>query len=332
MSSDPVLGDFAYYTIGDALFYPGLIGLLDSLRLVGEQAPLYVVDCGFTEYQRATLARHVTLIPMRRGLHPVLQKATAPLAHPAEIMILIDADMLVTRPLAPLFQEAARGQLVAFEDAGHRERFFPEWSALGLGTPLRRPYVNCGLLIFSATTGSEFLPLFVELQERLDPADTHFGGADVANPLFFADQDVLNVIACTRFDGRMTRIAHRLAPVPPFEGLRVPDDDRFACAYEDGDVPYLLHHVRAKPWLAPMKPNAYSALLTRVVTSPAALVRLERADLPLRLRPGRLASLDKWRAGMQQDAHRLFRGRLGLRPAAERLVRRLRRNVRDQSV
>lgn len=325
MSSGRVGRDVAYYTIGDALFYPGLIGLLNSLRLVGERAPLYVVDCGFTETQRATLAPHVSLIPMRRGLHPVLQKATAPVAHAAEIMVLIDADMLVMRPLTPLFDEAASGRLVAFEDAGHRDRFFPEWSAMGLGTPRRGPYLNCGLLIFSATTGSDFLPLFIELQEQLDPADTHFGGADVANPLYFADQDVLNIIASTRFNGRITRVDHRLAPVPPFPGLQVRHDGRFACAYENGDVPYLLHHVRAKPWLAPMKANTYSELLTRVVTVPAAPIQLDRTDLPLRLRGSRFSALDKWRASMQEEAHRLFRGRLGLRPAAERLVRRARR-------
>src|SRR5262245_56422838 len=144
----------AYYTVADAAFFPGVVALFNSLRLVGEGAPLFVVDCGLTTSQQDRLSPHVSLISRARTLHPVLQKATGPLAQPAEIMVLIDSDILVTRPLTPLFDDAAQGRIVAFEDDFYRERWFAEWSSLGLGDPRRRRYVNFGLLIFSATTAS----------------------------------------------------------------------------------------------------------------------------------------------------------------------------------
>jgi hypothetical protein len=325
--------EIAYYTVADAAFFPGLVALFNSLRLVGEDAPLFVVDCGLTTSQRDRLSAFVSLIPRERALHPVLQKATGPLAHPAEIMVLIDSDILVTRPLTPLFNDAAQGRIVAFEDDFYKERWFLEWSSLGLGDPHRQRYVNFGLLIFSATTASEFLPLFVELQEKLDPASTHFGGAaksfQASNPFYFADQDILNAMLCTRFDGRVTRLEPRLAPVPPFTDLRVVDDDGLACRYPDGISPYALHHILKKPWLSKLDANAYSNLFTRAVTTPEAPMKLGTRDIPLRLTGSRLAPIDQWRVSVQLAGHRRFRGRLGLRPAVERAVHRVRSRVRD---
>ncbi len=93
-----VEGELAYYTVANAAHYPGAVALLNSLRLLGEEAPVFVVDCGLTGPQRDELSRHVTLVPRRGELPPGLQKATGPLAHPAKIMVLLDADVIVTRP------------------------------------------------------------------------------------------------------------------------------------------------------------------------------------------------------------------------------------------
>jgi hypothetical protein len=312
----------AYYTVADSAFFPGAVALLNSLRLAGECAPFFVVDCGLTAAQKNTLATRATVVPRQQGLHPVLQKATGPMAHPAEVMILVDADILITNPLAPLLERAADGQIIGFEDAASPDRHFAEWSSLGLGIPSARPYVNCGLLIFSASTASEFLPLFVELQERLDPADTHFGGGVISNPFYFADQDVLNGMLCTRFEGRVTRLEQRLAPIPPFSGLTVVSDGSGACSYADGVVPYALHHILAKPWLSKLRPNVYSELFTTYVTHPEAPIRLTWRDVPLRLTKSRLAPLDRMRVELQLVAHSRLRGKLGIRPAIERRIQR----------
>ncbi len=284
--------------------------------------------------QQERLSKHVTLVPAHGGLHPQLQKATGPLAHPAEIMVVIDADILVTRPLTPLFEDAANGRLVVFEDDRFPARFFPEWSSLGLGIPTRQPYVNSGLLIFSSATASELLPEFVEQQEQLDPTSAQFGGADMSSPFCFPDQDILNAMLCTRYDGMAVRVERRLAPFPPFPGVQVADGSRLACTYADGVVPYVLHHVNEKPWLTRMNANPYSKLFTRAVTSPGAPLRLGVRDLPLRLSRSRLAPIDRWRVSIQLAAHHRLRGKLGLRPAIGRGVHRIRRRgdeVTDRS-
>ena len=324
----------AYYTVADTRFFPGVVALLNSLRLAGEEAPLFVVDCGLTDAQRERLADHVTFVAANRDVHPGIQKAAGPLTHPAEIMVLIDADILVTRPLTPLFADASRGLIVGFEDKYYRDRCFPEWSSLGLGNPRKHRYVNSGLLIFSAVTADELLPLFVELQAQLDPT-LFFGRAaessQESNPFYFADQDIFNALFCTRFDGRVVRLDHRLAPVPPFPGIEVLDGSRPACAYADGVVPYALHHILKKPWLSPMDANPYSDLFTKVVTNPQAPVRLGARDVPRRLTDSRLAPIDQWWVSLRGSAHRTFRGKLGVRPAVERRVQQLRSLRQDAS-
>jgi hypothetical protein len=239
-------------------------------------------------------------------------------------MVVIDADILVTRPFAPLFEDAANGRIVAFQDDYQRDRYFPEWSSLGLGIPRQTPYLNCGLLLFSATTAADFLPLFVDHQKRLDPADTHFGEGAMSNPFYYADQDVLNAMLCTRFHDRAVRLEQRLAPVPPFAGLNVEAGSGPVCRYADGAVPYALHHINRKPWLSPTRPNPYSKLFTRLVTGSEARVKLGKRDLPLRLSDSRLAPFDWWRVSIQLAARQRLRGKLGLRPAIERRVHQIR--------
>jgi hypothetical protein len=314
--------DVAYYTVADSSFFPGAVALLNSLRRVGEQAPLYVVDCGLTAEQRKRLSTRATVVPRHEDLHPQLQKATGPLAHPAKIMVFIDADILVTRPLAPLLAEAEAGQIVAFRDIGNPDRFFEEWSSPELGQAQRRPYVNSGFFAFSWDTARELLPLFVELQGAVDMSATyhyHGRGGSPSHPTYFPDQDVLNALLCTRFDGRVTRLEGRLAPFPPFDGVRLIDGDKTLCVYPDGVAPFALHHISRKPWLAPLQANAYSRLFTVLVTDPRTCVQLDRRELPLRLTNRPFASVDRWRASMQFAARQRLRGKLHIRPKIARL-------------
>ena len=315
----------AYYTAADARFFPGLVGLLNSLRLTGAEGPLFVVDCGLTEDQRRRLTPLATLVPTHKGLHPRLQKATGPLAYPAELMVIIDSDILVTRPLDTLLTDAARGAIVGFEDKFYPDRTFGDWASLGVGTPKERPYVNCGLLVMSAATGEELLPVFVELQERFDQSRADFGGAptstQTANPFYFGDQDILNALFSSRFDGRVVTLEARLAPVPPFEGLELLADAPLSCAYADGVVPYALHHTLEKPWLSLLEPNAYSEIFSRVLAIPESPLRLGRGEIPLRLAAGRLASVARAFASARRVVRRRIRGKLGLRPAIERNLR-----------
>jgi hypothetical protein len=308
--------DRAYYTVADSTHFAGAVALFDSLRALGELAPVYLVDCGLTESQRERLKGHITLVPPHKDLHPSCQKATGPMAHPAEVMVVVDADILVTRAFDPLIERARQGQIVGFEDFRLGDRFFEEWSVVGLGEPRRRPYINAGQLVFSAEIAAELLPRLVELEEQLSPTDTHYGGGVLSNPFFFADQDVLNAMFCTTFWGRVETIEARLAPFTPFPGLGLVEPR--SVAYADGVTPYVLHHVEAKPWLAPLIDNVYSRLFTSFATASDAPVRLEKGDLPLRLSASRLAPVDRLRVSLQHRFRRHFRGKLGIRSRVDR--------------
>ena len=81
-------------------------------------------------------------------------------------------------------------------------------------------------------------------------------------------------------------LENRLAPNPPFQGLRVLDRATLRCADRDGTEPYALHNFYRKPWLVRTRSNPYSRLLTRVVLGPDVTLRLDPSELPLRLRAG----------------------------------------------
>ena len=54
----------AFYTISNAGYFPGLVGLVNSLRTVGHRETIFVADVGMTEEQQALLKPHCTLIPL----------------------------------------------------------------------------------------------------------------------------------------------------------------------------------------------------------------------------------------------------------------------------
>src|SRR3954447_2697181 len=65
-----------FYTIANAPFFPGLVGLLNSLRLSGNEGELVVLDRGLTAEQRARLEPHVRLVQLTEEStpHPTLLK------------------------------------------------------------------------------------------------------------------------------------------------------------------------------------------------------------------------------------------------------------------
>jgi hypothetical protein len=318
----------AYYTTSNASHYAGVVALLDSLRLVGEEAPLVVVDCGLTNDQRRRLACQATIVPRDGSAHPGLQKTTGPLAHPAEVMVLVDADVIVNRSLTPLLDEARRGRIVAIED-NNPQRFFAEWELLGLGAPSRRTYVNAGHFVLPIDLARDFLPVFGRLQARLDLDGSAYAPGllyDAAtNPFFHADQDILNAMLCTRYDDVAVRLGAAAWSNPPFGGLERTGRTDALCARADGSAPYFLHHLGRKPWLASLPPSVYSELFASLVTAPEAPVRIPQRELPLRLSGGRLAAIDRRRASLQHWGHQRFRGKLHIRPAIARARLRLAR-------
>jgi len=307
----------AFYSVTGRDFFPGAVALLNSLRLLGHDEPLLVVDCGMTARQRDLLAEHATVLAAPGPAPPSVLKLVAPQAHPAEVMVLLDADVIVTRPLTELFEAAAGGTLVAFRN--DRERYFAEWGELlGLGPVRADPYLTSSAVMLGREAGKRLLPLIDELQAGIDRERTWVGGGAQADPLYYLDQDVLNAVAHSRLaPERVVALDARLAPIPPFAGVRLLEPQGLRCAYRDGARPYLLHHASRKPWLVRMRSSVYSRLLTRLLLAPDVALRLDPRDLPLVLRTGSAAGAARLATDLLMTAPGAVR-RLRRRPAPVR--------------
>jgi hypothetical protein len=276
----------AFYCVTGRDFFPGVVALLNSLRLVGHTEPLHVLDCGMDPHQRARLAKHATVVPATSADPPSMQKLVLPELHPAEVRVLCDADLIVTRPLDELLETAAARGVVAFEN--DTPRHFPEWGELlGLGRIRPAPYVSSGAVFAGGDAGVEALRLLGERQGSVDPERTWLGSATEREPFYYLDQDVLNAVLHSRIPPEeLTILDARMAPIPPFAGVRLRDAASLRCEYRDGTAPYLLHHCFRKPWLVPVRSNPYSRLLTRLLLGPDVPLRLDPGELPRRLRGG----------------------------------------------
>jgi lipopolysaccharide biosynthesis glycosyltransferase len=235
----------------------------------------------------------------------------APLAHPTDVMVLIDADIIVTRPLTGLIDEARSGKIVAFADT--IDRFDERWSELlGLGTLRRQPYVNSGLLVAERQLGTRLLERVSTCSEQVDVARSCIGNGSPDYPFYYLDQDVLNALLATYAAEELELLDHRLAPFPPFVGVRVVDEAALRCSYEDGREPFALHHIQCKPWISATRWNVYSHLLARLLLREDVALPLRRDEVPLRLRTGGIAWLEKRRSDALA-ALRAVRARLALR-------------------
>jgi hypothetical protein len=282
----------AFYCVADERYFLGAVGLLNSLRLVGHTEPFHLLDCGLTAEQRDLISPHANLVPNRGDTPPWLLKTVAPLRHPAEVMVLIDADMIVTRRLDEPIEWAGEDRVVAVEN--DRDRFVAEWGELlDLGPVRRRPYVSSGLVFAGEGLGREVLGLMERLQDRVDFDQTFWRRNVPDYPFLYGDQDVLNAILASRRvpAERFLTVEHRLAPTPPFGRLRVIDEASLRCGYPDGTEPYVLHNFYRKPWLVRMRSSAYSRLLTRCLLGHGLALPIAPRALPLRLRMGARAAL-----------------------------------------
>jgi hypothetical protein len=309
--------DCAFYIVSDSGHFIGVVALLNSLRLCGHHEPVFVVDAGLRPRQRALLEGHATIITPQEPLPPMLMKPAGPLACPAEVAVVLDADVIVTRPLTPLIDIARAGRLVAFEnDDRNRDRFHADWgNLLDLGPLERRPYLADGQLLLPHPIARWLLPLWAEKQQLIDLRQSLLGVGRESDPFYFPDMDVFNaVVSASLPRNDLMTFPNRLAPHPPFDGVSLVNRASLHCAYADGARPFLLHHVQRKPWLAATPRNVYAALLPRLLLADDVCLRLEAAEVPLRLREGALARVDLMRASTQALLRSRLRGRLGIRP------------------
>jgi hypothetical protein len=307
------VGPVAFYAVSDAAHFLGLVGLLNSLRMAGHHEPLFVADCGLESWQRNLLEPHAELVSIEAPVAPHLLKPMLPLDRPSEVMTIVDADVLVLRPLAPLLQAAAAGRFVVFTDpVSHR--FDDRWESLLDLPPLeRRPYVNSGFLVLPPAAGRRVCEAVLNGQGRVEGLSLAATTRRPTDPFFYVDQDVWNAVLASLVPSAEIEILEaELAPHPPFAGVRLLDLKTARCAYTDGREPYLLHHVARKPWLAPTRSSVYSQLLGRFLLGDDLALSLDPRNVPLRFRSGVLALLDRLRAEGVGVVHQQ-RGRLGLR-------------------
>lgn len=315
----------AFYAVVDAKHFLGAVALVNSLRAAGHEDPVHFYDCGLEAWQADILGRVASLEPAAaEDAPPHLLKLEQPLARPADVMVLVDADVLVLRPLEPLIAPARQGAIAAFADPVIH-RFRPEWSeVLDLG-PLRRgPYVNAGVIAVPRAGGLEVVRIVHTGQAKVDPLRTTETKGRPEDPFYYLDQDVWNaVLASAENPCEVEVFPGRLAPHPPFSGLISSRGDPLACEYADGTAPLLLHHVGRKPWIQPTFESPYTRLLSYFLLSPGLPVQVDPARVPLRLRSGFLAAVERKRTTALAALHSQ-RGRLGVRRwlAARRSARR----------
>ena len=284
----------AFYAVADSAYFVGLVAMINSLRLVGHDEPIYITDCGLSESQARQLADHVTFVD-GPALAPHLAKTVAPLAHPADVMVLIDTDMIVTRHLGELLEEARAGKVLAFTDE-IADRYDERWATLlGLGPIRRQPYVNSGLILAGRAIGKTVLEQLAAGCALVDMEQTIIGKGTSEYPFFYPDQDILNAVMGTFPPAQVGILDHRLAPFPAFAGLADVDEATLACSYRDGVRPYVLHHILEKPWSSPTRSDIYSRLLSRLLVEPDVALVLPRRDVPLRLRRGPASWLEHQR-------------------------------------
>lgn len=283
--------------------------MINSLRAQGHEEPIFVLDAGLERDQCQLLAQDAKVVQTQSSTRRWLLKTVLPLAEPADVQVLIDADMIVTRSLSPLIERAAAGKVVAFA-AGY-ERYVARWSELlELGPVARRDYLSSGLIFAGGGLAARVFEAMDERRELVESAIGPSPDESTDPDLAFValDQDVFNaVLGALAADHEILAPEHRLAPDPPFEGLhRVGGRYRYA----DGVEPYVVHSVGRKPWQHRLAVNAYSRLLIDHLTSPGIALKPPDRALPLQLRRGALAEGARRAITVREGVGSLLRERL----------------------
>jgi hypothetical protein len=310
-----------YYTIANARFFPGLVALLNSLRLSGNQGELVVLDRGLEDRQRELIGPHVTLVelPDERVVHPAVLKAYAQAFEPKGPVVIVDSDMLVVRPLDWILERASAGKICLFPDP-LPDRWFDEWAdLLELREPLRRgTYLNTGFLAFDADRWPTLLGRWWELCTRF-PAEQAF--ADQALPFWAADQDVFNALL-------RSELPEGAAEELPVDGeafpeqllrVRVLDEQTLECELDGRPTTILHYSLGPKAWeplgWLRLRNDAYVRLLPRLLLADDVTLRLEPGDVPYRLRAGQAPSAVR---RSLDTAHRAARATAHATPAPVR--------------
>jgi hypothetical protein len=325
------------YTLADSGYFVGLVALLNSLRLTGNEQDLVVLDCGLSAAHRDLLEEHASVVQLspevarRKFLaKPYLHQHVSP----GELVVYIDSDVIVTAPLDPILASAAAGRIcmapVDWPEKRRRRR--AEWQQLfGLAAPLREEtYVNAGFLALSEQRWRPLLERWGEVSWSI-PDEALFQGEIDANPLWAGDQDAFNALLMSEVPAGTVELLPETAVVfpPDLERIDVLDVDRLECTI-GGEAVAMLHYSWVpKPWeprawrrmQQPMR-DAYALLLPRVLFADDVALALDPRDVPAWLRPGAVGAAARRATAFARPLRRLG-ARAASRlpaPARERLL------------
>ncbi len=321
--------DVTIFTIGDDAFFPGVAGLVNSLRVLGYSHRIVVADCGFSASQRQLLAPHAVLVPLSREAvkNPQQYKAFAYLVQPRGTVLAIDSDIIVTDRIDELLASAREGRIAVFPDP-EESRWFAQWQDLfALALPPRRQvYVNSGFVAFSATRWPHLLERWWNACERIFSNPTIREGAARDHPTSQSDQDALNAILMSEIPAEAVAYQGRRAMVFrwDFERVRVEDAATLRCSFE-GERATALHAVAGpKPWQPAAASeassrNAYVRLLRRLLIAEDAAVRVPASELAAWLRPGVSGRLRLESRAWLRSARKLLPRNTGLLARARKM-------------
>src|SRR3954452_3063519 len=93
--------ELAIYCVADRDHFLGLAALVNSLRVLGHDDPVHVLDCGFEDWQRAVLEEGdgVFVVDADPSTPAKLQKTLLPLTQPAAVKIVVDVYVIFKRRL-----------------------------------------------------------------------------------------------------------------------------------------------------------------------------------------------------------------------------------------
>ena len=297
------------FTVSDADYFVGTVALLNSLHVTGNQVPLTVLDRGLSVAQRALLEGHCDVVSGGHGRDGYLEKAIAPLERDdADMLVLVDSDVLVVRSLSEPLASAARGLVYACAERDGSDRWFAEWSGLlALRAPLRRERgANAGFVVFSRRQVPGLLERWGAICDDLaaqatEPGEWQLSKRDRADPLWLVDQDVLNALLMSEVpSGRVTLGPDTAMPMVP-DALcetKVVDLEHLACEWR-GEPVTVLHAVGLrKPWqhaaARELRRTAYLRCLLRVLHGPDVPVRIPDAFLVPWLRSHPIGTATRW--------------------------------------
>jgi hypothetical protein len=292
---------YAFYTVCNSSYFPGVVALLNSLRLTGHSGRLFVLDVDLRSEQRMRLQDHCTLIRLdtQDGINPLLLKGYPEAIGVDDVAVIIDSDVIVTGSLMPTIKLARAGQVCAYSDADD-DRWFSEWQHLfSLAAPPRRQtYVNSGFIVFSTRHWPTLLGRWRELSEAIPTSATRAGGAKKGTPFWDGDQDALNALLMSEISAEAIHLLPRdEAPTHPRDRVvvTVQDERRLICTCR-GTRTTLLHAAgNPKPWQvrrsAVTDADCFARLLPRVLFADDVILRASKRDVPLSYRPGWMARL-----------------------------------------